>query len=1602
MPKQYRQEDEVTSADMNALFGDSLPGYETEAERTADWQTPISDLAVPEQRVDIPLGQQSVVGGANPFYGAWNGAAWRPWNRHTPAETGLIQVAVGDITVEESVSGTVTARFPVRLINARGTILNWTDPTYHITAGDLGSRVIRCSARAVEYDPRPYGERTRDVSYTEAVAGSDFLPTVVDLSFLPGDANYLQFVEVVIYSNPEDRGALPDGRPRVERFQLELYNFRGVKPLKDIGICSITSQQLPQLRLEDVTIATDRTSETDPNIGDKTYTVPISLSQAPGVDINLQVFTEDGTAVATAGERDYDAFRRTIRIAADATSPATPLTGTLPNQILEATEHFFVTARPVQGNQPPIIFTKPRARITIQGRALLPRVSAPAQAYGPGFGINPLSPRSDTPTNLVLRLFCDPAPTAETGPVRVRWSTDNTGTGINFARRDYHYIPASGAVTFGVGETTKDINVSTAWTYRAIPTDPDLYKRSTEVDLRINLNLDPGDRDHAELAQTQGTIQLYGRTAATVIPVFTAQGATVDEGRPAIVNVELNTIPQVGSPATVDWRILTTGDFGNAIPGTHYNPSATSGTFSFPGGGRDVTRSIRIPTIRTPGATIPNPRYFTIQFQNAVGCTLSTRSVIVTIREAGITADRPLVTANDLTITEPAGTGQNYGITLVLGDKIAGNTQPYFVDFATKEGSALANTNYVPLTRTRASWTASGTDNTYTVVINVLNNNIREPKEFYLDLGERVSGGSHSGNLELAGSDRYVIRILPRTRVTTALPSMSAADVRVNDNAGNARITCNLSGPAPAGASVNYVTQDGTGRAGTNYTAVSGTLEFPTGGRTAYIDVPVLPDPSNTDDHTFRVLFSGENQVTLSDSRVDVTVVNTGSVRPPPEPEQPPVITIADTRIQNPASGTATANLTISTSRTGTAISGTISTFPDSAQEGTHYTALSRRAWTIPATSSSVQVPVTILSSTLTANVSFTATLVLDEGADATIGDSTARITITQRPEPTTIRVSDLDLTGSSRTGSANVTITRTGDLREVSFNVETVNETARSGQHFRGFSPTRRTLPRNAPSLTIPVPLITPTSTTPVQTFRVRVSNLSSGRIAKADGIVTLPAYTPAPRALPVVTFSNRGAVIEPGAGGTNNSEFVFLLNQVSSTSVSGVFQTSDINSAVAGRDYTATRVRWRIAPGSRGTTIRVPILHDLIDEGRERFRATATIDSGNANFPDGTRTATATGLIDNRAAAVALAVDDVSVTVRGANINVPVRKIGTTTQNVSFQLSTYDTNSATAGEDYLAVSNQTGIIRPDATSTTVLIRTLRPRVSQGIEDFGVRLSNPQGAVITDSTARITLPAENVPQLLILINPIMSIDTGTFLAGTVDVLRVYNAFPVVLTQPASSPISFDYNISLQATVVDPVGTIFPLNVTGRHTIPAGRTTDLINLRTPGLGRRDYYRWQKTVGLSRTFTLVTSILAGLGTVTAGAAIASAASSAWRATIANVPIAGGAGSTASIFITQLGTLQVGVSVSALAATGSVSGAFIADALIRENSGLSQLSAVSGLANTKVIASSASNILTGQQRTDVLEALGVSSLTTRITISRISGADNAGTATLTTRL
>ena len=142
-----------------------------------------------------------------------------------------------------------------------------------------------------------------------------------------------------------------------------------------------------------------------------------------------------------------------------------------------------------------------------------------------------------------------------------------------------------------------------------------------------------------------------------------------------------------------------------------------------------------------------------------------------------------------------------------------------------------------------------------------------------------------------------------------------------------------------------------------------------------------------------------------------------------------------------------------------------------------------------------------------------------------------------------------------------------------------------------------------------------------------------------------------------------------------------------------------------MAGTDYTATTATWTIGRGSRSTQVRVPILADTVAESRERFRAIAGIDSGNARFDNGELTATATGLIDDRPPGVSLNVDDLTAPGRGQRIQVPVRKVGTTTETVYF---TADTEPLTSGsiagaDEYNALSNARLSIPANRSSTSV-----------------------------------------------------------------------------------------------------------------------------------------------------------------------------------------------------------------------------------------------------------------------------------------------------------
>jgi Calx-beta domain len=96
--------------------------------------------------------------------------------------------------------------------------------------------------------------------------------------------------------------------------------------------------------------------------------------------------------------------------------------------------------------------------------------------------------------------------------------------------------------------------------------------------------------------------------------------------------------------------------------------------------------------------------------------------------------------------------------------------------------------------------------------------------------------------------------------------SLSAADVNVNEAAGPAVFTVNLS-PAPgAGAQVqvSYQTADGSALAASDYTAASGTLTFGPGETQKTVSVPITNDTNPESNETFTVMLTSVDTNSVS------------------------------------------------------------------------------------------------------------------------------------------------------------------------------------------------------------------------------------------------------------------------------------------------------------------------------------------------------------------------------------------------------------------------------------------------------------------------------------------------------------------------------------------------------------------------------------------------------------------------------------------------------------------------------------------------------------------------------------------------------------------
>ena len=206
---------------------------------------------------------------------------------------------------------------------------------------------------------------------------------------------------------------------------------------------------------------------------------------------------------------------------------------------------------------------------------------------------------------------------------------------------------------------------------------------------------------------------------------------------------------------------------------------------------------------------------------------------------------------------------------------------------------------------------------------------------------------------------------------TTSAPSLSINDVSVTEPASGttpAVFTVSLSAPASQTVTVSFATADGTAKAGTNYTATSGTLTFSPGITSQTVSVPVARDNVFTTNLGYVVNLTGANGATVSKPQGAGTIVNS---------DPSPVLSINSVSVNEPTSGTTNATFTVTMSpANSTSVTVNYATADGTATAPANYTATSGTlTFTAGATSRTFTVPVRNDGLFNASNLTFTANL---------------------------------------------------------------------------------------------------------------------------------------------------------------------------------------------------------------------------------------------------------------------------------------------------------------------------------------------------------------------------------------------------------------------------------------------------------------------------------------------------------------------------------------------------------------------------------------------------------------------------------------------------
>jgi uncharacterized delta-60 repeat protein len=422
-----------------------------------------------------------------------------------------------------------------------------------------------------------------------------------------------------------------------------------------------------------------------------------------------------------------------------------------------------------------------------------------------------------------------------------------------------------------------------------------------------------------------------------------------------------------------------------------------------------------------------------------------------------------------------------------------------------------------------------------------------------------------------------------------AVPALTIGDVSfVEGNSGTWDMVfdVDLSQPSTSTVTAQYASSDGTATAGSDYTAVSGTLTFAPGQTHQTIVVPVAGDRLNEDNETFNLTLSSPSGASLGRSQAVGTIVDDDPV---------PSLSVLGTSTVEGNSGTKSLTFTVNLSAaSGKTVTVNYAFSDGSAIAHSDYTGTNGTLTFAPGETSKTITAQIIGDTIYEPDESFTVTLSSPTGA--AIGLASAAGTILNDDSAPSLSAPDASVVeGSDGTTTLIYNVSLTGAFQQpVTVSYTTTAGTATAGTDYTSATGTLTFNPGTT-SQSISLTIASDTLQENNETFSFQLFNVANAVIGRSLGTVTIVDDDG-----PTLTINNVSQA--EGSSGTTAITFTANLSAPSTVPISVAYATAD-GTATAGSDYTATSGTLTFAPGQTSQTITVQVNGDTALEADETF---------------------------------------------------------------------------------------------------------------------------------------------------------------------------------------------------------------------------------------------------------------------------------------------------------------------------------------------------------------------------------------------------------------